>query len=110
MNCGFRIMSLRAKRGNLDCGLETDLRPAASGLRGLVVQTKPNLGRMPMPPNTQNEPNLPGGAGRPAPAPRPSGLVPGPEAIVRNKPNLGRPGPGWARRAKDAKQSQFGGK
>jgi hypothetical protein len=30
--------------------------------------------------------------------------------IVRDKPNLARPGQGWVRRAEDAKQSQFGGK
>jgi hypothetical protein len=76
---------------------------------------------------------IPGGAGPPSPAPRPSGLAPGPEAVVRNKANssiadcglgraCGRTPPfaptncarrtqfglgSGSRRAKDAKQTQF---
>ena len=42
MNCGFRIMSLRAKRGNLDCGLGIDRRPPASA--GRLRQTNPISG------------------------------------------------------------------
>jgi hypothetical protein len=41
--------------------------------------------------NAQNKPNLPGGAGRPSLAPRPSGLAPA-EPILRNKANSPPPG------------------
>jgi hypothetical protein len=54
--------------------------------------------------NAQNEANLPGGAGWPSRAPRPSGLGPPPTAIVQNEPNFARPEA--AGRGNCAKRSQ----
>jgi hypothetical protein len=115
MNGGFPIS---------DCGLETDLRPAAPGLRGLVVQTKPNLGRMGHVGkgsprmwgdcagkwNARNEPNSPAGPG----GTRPQGRGTWAECATSprcpasgNEPNSGRAGPlGPVDRAK---QTQLGG-
>ena len=73
MDCGLRIMSLRAKRGNLDCGLKTELRRdrPACGL-------PPPIARVDRTKQTQF-PAWPGGAG---PGDGGRGI------IAQNKPNF----------------------
>ncbi len=84
------VVTIRAKRAQWAGANHAKRTQSRQGRAGRGLR---DVGRAA---NAQNEPNLPGGAGRPSPAPRPSGLAPvGSDYAKQSQPweNWGR----WAR-------------
>jgi hypothetical protein len=98
--CWQRQLSRQAwLGGTVKRAKRTQFAPAPGVRRRPNVQNEPNsqrhMGRGQRDggrgANAQNEANLPGAAGWPSRAPRPSGLGSPPTAIVQNEPNFTRP-------------------